>query len=93
LEPPLISVSFNDGSAQKEKLMDIGSYVVTDGFFGAPYIDRDEQRDAPYPHRHIHGGFSGTDTRITFYFPPQDDWHGRKSRRCESVASARVVVS
>jgi hypothetical protein len=62
---------------QKEELMDIGSYVVTDGFFGAPYIDRDEQREVPYSHRHIHGGFSGTDTRFTFYFPPGEDWRGR----------------
>jgi hypothetical protein len=57
--------------------MDIDSYAVTDSFFGKPYIDRDEQRDQPCPHRHIHGGFSGTDTRFTFYFPPPEIWRGR----------------
>ena len=52
--------------------MDIESYVVTDQFFGRPYIDRDEQREQPYPHRQIHGGFAGTDTRFTFYFPSKE---------------------
>src|SRR5882757_6190796 len=57
--------------------MDIESYVVTDQFFGRPYIDRDEQREQPYPHRQIHGGFAGTDTRFTFYFPSKEVWRGR----------------
>ena len=33
------------------------TYVVTDGFFGAPYVDKDEDRAEPIPHRFIHGGF------------------------------------
>ena len=45
--------------------------------FGQPYIDVDEQRDAPYPHRHVHGGFADCDTRFTFYFPDQSEWQGR----------------
>jgi hypothetical protein len=55
----------------------LDSYVVTDGFFGQPYIDVDEWRQAPVPHRHVHGGFEGTDTRFTFYFPPAEGYHGR----------------
>ena len=52
-------------------------YVVTDGFFGRPYVDIDEWRDMPAPHRHIHGGFEGTDTRFTFYYPAADQYQGR----------------
>ena len=37
----------------------------------------DEQREAPYPHRHVHGGFADCDTRFTFYFPDQSQWQGR----------------
>jgi hypothetical protein len=59
------------------KALDIDSYVVTDGFFGAPWVDRDEWRTKPSPHRNVHGGFEGTDTRFTFYFPPADGYLGR----------------
>ncbi|MDB5687174.1 MAG: hypothetical protein JWR77_1763, partial [Rhizorhabdus sp.] len=37
------------------------SYTPTDPFFGKPYIDRDEHREHPAPHRNVHGGFEGTD--------------------------------
>lgn len=55
----------------------VDSYQVVDPFFGAPYIDRDEWRETPVPHRQIHGGFAGTDTRFTFYYPPSELWQGR----------------
>jgi hypothetical protein len=45
--------------------------------FGTPFIDVDEWRDAPRRHRYMHGGFEGTDTRFSFYFPPEDDYKGR----------------
>src|SRR5690606_39923312 len=48
-----------------------------DRFFGKPYIDRDEWRETPYPHRNIHGGFADCDTRLTFYFPPASDYQSR----------------
>ncbi|HEX5587224.1 MAG TPA: hypothetical protein VFZ17_07955 [Acidimicrobiia bacterium] len=57
--------------------MDVDGYVVEDDFFGKPYIDVDEQRTDPLPHRFVHGGFEGTDTRFTFYFPPADVYRGR----------------
>ena len=53
------------------------SYKVSDPYFGQPYIDVDEQREAPYPHRHVHGGFADCDTRFAFYFPDQEEWQGR----------------
>jgi len=57
--------------------IDLSSYVVTDDFFGAPYIDVDEERAEPTPHRHVHGGFEGTSTRFTFYIPPEGVYEGR----------------
>jgi len=58
-------------------MIEVGSYAVVDGFFGAPYIDVDEHRDQPTPHRHVHGGFEGTDTRFTFYLPEDGQYAGR----------------
>jgi hypothetical protein len=45
--------------------------------FGAPFIDIDEQREAPRPHRYVHGGFEGTHTRFSFYLPPAELYQGR----------------
>ncbi|HVU74710.1 MAG TPA: hypothetical protein VHE83_17235, partial [Mycobacteriales bacterium] len=57
--------------------LDAKSYEPKDTFFGTPYIDADEWREEPYPHRHVHGGFDGCDTRFTFYFPRPEEWQGR----------------
>lgn len=57
--------------------MDLTGYTPADDFFGAPWIDRDEQRDAPAPHRYLHGGFEGTGTRFSLYFPPAEAYEGR----------------
>ncbi len=53
------------------------SYEVTDDYFGAPYIDVDVWNDTPTPHRYIHGGFEGTDTRFAYYFPPHARYENR----------------
>ena len=45
--------------------------------FAAPFTDVDEWRESPVPHRYVHGGFTGTDTRFSIYFPPADKYHGR----------------
>jgi hypothetical protein len=57
--------------------LDLAGYEATDTFFGAPYVDRDEQRDQPTPHRYLHGGFEGTGTRFSLYFPPAEGYRGR----------------
>jgi hypothetical protein len=57
--------------------IETASYLPADPFFGAAYVDVDEGRDQPYPHRHVHGGFEGTDTRFTFYFVPAEEYQGR----------------
>ena len=56
--------------------IDLSGYEVTDAFFGRPFIDIDEERDRPSPHRFIQGGFAGTDTEFAFYFPPARALHG-----------------
>ena len=43
-----------------------------DEYFGPAFVDMDEWRDQPNRHRYVHGGFEGTDTRFSFYFPPAD---------------------
>ena len=65
--------------------IDLKAYTGTDDFFGAPWIDVDEWREAPSPHRHVHGGFEGTDTRFTFYFPPAEGYHGRMYQPLEGA--------
>jgi hypothetical protein len=57
-------------------MLDFEKYVLDD-FFGKPYVDRDEQRHSPAPHRYLHGGFEGTGTRFSLYFPPAEKYRGR----------------
>jgi hypothetical protein len=45
--------------------------------FNQPYVDIDEPRNTPVPHRYVHGGFTGTDAKFSFYFPPREQFHGR----------------
>jgi hypothetical protein len=45
--------------------------------FDAPYVDVDEWRNEPVRHRYVHGGFEGTETRFSFYFPPVERYEGR----------------
>jgi Tannase and feruloyl esterase len=66
-------------------LLGTEQYVVSDDFFGQPYIDVDEWREQPAPHRHVHGGFEGTDTRFTFYFPREDAYQGRMYQPLEGA--------
>jgi hypothetical protein len=45
--------------------------------FKEPYVDVDEWREVPVRHQYIHGGFKGTDTKFSFYFPPKEQYQGR----------------
>ncbi len=51
--------------------------IAADPLFVSPYIDVDESREQPIPHRYVHGGFAGTETRFSFYFPPKEQYQGR----------------
>jgi hypothetical protein len=44
---------------------------------GAPFVDVDEQRSDPIPHRYVHGGFDGNETRFSCYFPTRERYEGR----------------
>lgn len=48
-----------------------------DELFREPYVDIDEWRATPAVHRYVHGGFRGTDTRFSFYFPAAEAYQGR----------------
>ena len=48
-----------------------------DPTYNQPYIDVNELRTEPAPHRYVHGGFTGTDAQFSFYFPPQAQYQGR----------------
>lgn len=50
---------------------------VIDPQYDEPYIEVDEERSEPAPHRYVHGGFKGTDARFSFYFPPKARYQGR----------------
>jgi len=45
--------------------------------YAEPFVDIDEQRSDPVPHRYVSGGFRGTDARFSFYFPPEEQYEGR----------------
>jgi hypothetical protein len=47
----------------------VAAYQCVDSFFGTPFVEVDEARDEPVPHRYVHGGFDGTATRFSFCFP------------------------
>jgi hypothetical protein len=49
----------------------------TDSMFSQPFIDVDEWRDKPVRHRYVHGGFGGTQTLFSFYFPTKEQYQGR----------------
>ena len=48
-----------------------------DPIYNRPYVDTDQDRVNPVPHRYIHGGFRGTGAEFSLYFPPADQYQGR----------------
>src|SRR3978361_895143 len=74
-------------------MIDLKTYVVTDDFFGAPYIDVDEENAEPTPHRYIHGGFEGTDTRFSFCFPPAERYQGRLLQPLEGANAGHESIN
>lgn len=58
--------------------------TCVDPVLNQPYTDRDEQRTTTDPatnvtvsYRYIHGGFTGTNTRFSLYFPERSRYRGR----------------
>ena len=52
-------------------------FTTSDTLFNAPYVDIDEWRNVPARHRYVHGGFKGTNTRFSFYFPTKEKYNSR----------------
>lgn len=55
----------------------VWDFSTEDALFREPYLDVDEERSAPVPHRYVHGGFRGTEARFSFYFPHPAEFRGR----------------
>jgi hypothetical protein len=55
----------------------IDVWKTDDVMFGRPYVDIDEERERPTRHRYVHGGFTDTQTRFSFYFPDASSYEGR----------------
>lgn len=53
------------------------SELQEDVVFQSAFIDIDEWRETPVRHRYVHGGFTNTDTRFSFYYPEKDSFEGR----------------
>ena len=61
--------------------------------FAQPDIDVDEWRDAPMRHRYVHGGFTGTDTKFSFYFPGAERYEGRFFHPVLPMSGIEVAAS
>ncbi|KQP70019.1 hypothetical protein ASF40_09280 [Microbacterium sp. Leaf288] len=57
--------------------VELTEFTTDDAFYAQPYVDIDEERDAPSKHRYIHGGFAGTANRFSAYLPPAGEYEGR----------------
>jgi len=64
----------NNLVSQRDELLK--KYKTTDTLFKHPYVDIDEWRDTPVKHRYIHGGFKGSSSKFSFYFPKKDKYQG-----------------
>jgi hypothetical protein len=51
--------------------------AVDDSYFARPFVALDEWRDDPVPHRHVRGGFEGTETEFSYYLPPAAQYEAR----------------
>ena len=50
---------------------------MDESYFARPFVEVDEWRDEPVRHRYVHGGFDGTETEFSLYFPPAEQYEGR----------------
>lgn len=71
-----LGINIHLNAQEKITLSTIG-FETEDKMFSEPYIDIDEWRDTPIKHHYVHGGFKGTETRFSFYFPSKDKYEGR----------------
>jgi hypothetical protein len=72
----LFVIFYANSQAQNNLVSLYPDFKTKDTLFKEPYIDIDEWRDQPVRHRYVHGGFRGTETRFSFYFPPKEQYKG-----------------
>ena len=60
--------------------------------FEDPYVDVDEWREDPVQHRYVHGGFTGTETRFSFYLPPPPLYGGRFFQHITPVPDSELLA-
>lgn len=73
-----LSIEANaQGNLQNQSPELANAFSTKDTIFKSPYIDIDEWREKPVKHRYVHGGFKGTETRFSLYFPPKEQYQGR----------------
>ncbi|TXC70276.1 tannase/feruloyl esterase family alpha/beta hydrolase [Sphingomonas ginsenosidivorax] len=66
--------------------------TAADAQFAQPYIDTDEWRSTPVRHRYVHGGFKGTQTRFSFYFPEKAGYQGRFFQHITPVPDSETLA-
>jgi len=65
----------------------------SDPLYTQPYVDIDEWRDKPVPHRYVHGGFKGTEALFSMYFPPKEQYQGRFFQPVMAVSGSENNVA
>ena len=66
--------------------------TTDDPIFEVPYADVDEWREHPVRHRYVHGGFTGTETRFSFYLPPPPLYEGRFFQHITPVPDSELLA-
>src|ERR1700728_30089 len=70
---------------------EVGRRTVTENV-GPAFIDIDEWRDTPRRHRYVHGGFTGTHTLFSCYFPPAEHYRGRFLQHLEGGSGGHETL-
>lgn len=73
--------------------MTAGDGLAPDPLFVDPFVDIDEWRDEPLPHRYVHGGFVDTDLRFSVYLPPVERYEGRFFQPLMHIAGDENVAT
>ncbi len=87
----LLSGCFNSSNNIQLGNIDGWLSVNTDSTFNQPYIDIEEWRDEPVLHYYVHGGFEGTDTRFSYYFPEKGNYEGRFFQYVTPVPDSEIL--
>ncbi len=65
--------------------------TADDPLFQDPYIEVEELRSTPEPHRYLHGGFKNSAARFSFYFPDESRYQGRFHHNTYPLATSADI--